>query len=686
MPIPKPNAGEKQSDFISRCMGNATMKDEYPDNDQRLAVCFSSFRKGPAENIEGLVFNAFEDEEQFVENALTHNSKLADREPGWGSVDKTKLPYQAHVWQAPGTERDKKSTWKYPHHWVSGGSVGEDGVYTSGTMYLSKSGLNAAWAAAMGARTGKRAPAAVIAHLKRHRNAIGIEENTQRVRHLMSNLVRQEKLDGVPHWVCPTVMLLEGVHNGLLYEESEIAKFPSAWNGRPVLVDHSVDANGSPATAGSPEFVEKQEVGRLFNSSFEEETGRLKAEAWINIQKCQKVCPELLQMIASDSEVEVSTGLFTELDPTPGEWNGEEFIGRVYNFRPDHLALLPHDKGACSWDDGAGLMRNARRKADVKGGEKVSVFGKIFEGLKGRLGFASNELSHSDIHSLLRESVRASLDPNPLENEHVWVHSVFDKDFVYEVENNDGAKLYRQGYAVTADEKTELVGDRVEVRLSTEFVPVANAENETGGPVGQGEPKTGGSGNMDRAAQVEALIANGVWVEEDRAFLMELTDERFEKLGLDKPAANSDDDPPKEDPKPEEKPEEGTPTEESKPEESKPDENRAATLDELLENATGDLKETIQEATAHHSASKAAMVAALVKNENCDIPEAELKEMSIGRLRSLLKLAGPEVVGSDVGGGGMFDMSTPAPVQNQGDGVPDMPKFNWDKGKKKDAA
>ena len=44
MPLPKPSEGEKQDDFISRCMGNDTMKDEFPDNDQRLAVCYQRWR------------------------------------------------------------------------------------------------------------------------------------------------------------------------------------------------------------------------------------------------------------------------------------------------------------------------------------------------------------------------------------------------------------------------------------------------------------------------------------------------------------------------------------------------------------------------------------------------------------------------------------------------------------------
>jgi hypothetical protein len=39
MPLPKPTDGESRDDFISRCMGNDIMNRDFPDNDQRMAVC-----------------------------------------------------------------------------------------------------------------------------------------------------------------------------------------------------------------------------------------------------------------------------------------------------------------------------------------------------------------------------------------------------------------------------------------------------------------------------------------------------------------------------------------------------------------------------------------------------------------------------------------------------------------------
>lgn len=45
MPKPVPREGESQSDFVSRCMRNATMREEFSDSDQRLAVCSSIWER-----------------------------------------------------------------------------------------------------------------------------------------------------------------------------------------------------------------------------------------------------------------------------------------------------------------------------------------------------------------------------------------------------------------------------------------------------------------------------------------------------------------------------------------------------------------------------------------------------------------------------------------------------------------
>lgn len=45
MPIPKPKGSEDQKKYIARCMGNPTMRAEYPDQKKRAGVCYNTWRK-----------------------------------------------------------------------------------------------------------------------------------------------------------------------------------------------------------------------------------------------------------------------------------------------------------------------------------------------------------------------------------------------------------------------------------------------------------------------------------------------------------------------------------------------------------------------------------------------------------------------------------------------------------------
>lgn len=106
--------------------------------------------------------------------AFSHNHTMDEDEPDWGEVDKTKLPRVAH---ADMGDADTKTTWKYPHHWVKGGTKTDDqGCWKNGTMYLHRGGLGSAWSAANGGRGGKKASQDVLDHLDAHREAIDMGE------------------------------------------------------------------------------------------------------------------------------------------------------------------------------------------------------------------------------------------------------------------------------------------------------------------------------------------------------------------------------------------------------------------------------------------------------------------------------------------------------------------------------
>ena len=44
MPLPSPNKKQGEDSFVSNCMSNETMKREFPNKKQRLAVCYSKHK------------------------------------------------------------------------------------------------------------------------------------------------------------------------------------------------------------------------------------------------------------------------------------------------------------------------------------------------------------------------------------------------------------------------------------------------------------------------------------------------------------------------------------------------------------------------------------------------------------------------------------------------------------------
>ena len=44
MPLPKPTPSENRKGFIQRCMSDSKTAQEFPNSDQRLAVCSTQFK------------------------------------------------------------------------------------------------------------------------------------------------------------------------------------------------------------------------------------------------------------------------------------------------------------------------------------------------------------------------------------------------------------------------------------------------------------------------------------------------------------------------------------------------------------------------------------------------------------------------------------------------------------------
>ena len=186
----------------------------------------------------------------------------------------------------------------------------------------------------------------------------------------MSQLVKYDTLDGKDYLVAPVILIKEGVLNGsagpIMYEGDDIELSTESWNHKPLVVYHPT-INNKPLSAASKTIIEKQQIGILLDATYV--NGKLKANAWIDVEKANKVDTRIIDMLENNQMLEVSTGLFTDNIIYNGEWNGKAYDSIAKNYRPDHLALLPDQIGACSIEDGAGLPRLNKENDNNKQGD-----------------------------------------------------------------------------------------------------------------------------------------------------------------------------------------------------------------------------------------------------------------------------------------------------------------------------
>jgi len=170
--------------------------------------------------------------------------------------------------------------------------------------------------------------------------------------------------DGREHLVVPVIMARAGVEmNGATIDEQEL--MAESWNGVPVTVGHPQEG-GAYMSANTPANLEQWSVGRIFNAEVSD--GRLRGEAWIDIARADD---ELIDALRNSEPMDVSTGYFSQVED-----------GSYTDIKPDHLALLPNEQGACSWADGCGVRANKRAFA--------MRINEAMDTIKGALGMKAN--------------------------------------------------------------------------------------------------------------------------------------------------------------------------------------------------------------------------------------------------------------------------------------------------------
>lgn len=414
----------------------------------------------------------------------------------------------------------------------------------------------------------------------------------------VSPKVRYDKMAGRDYLVVPMVMITEGVHAGsngpLYYPADELGKTPAVWNAKPVVVYHPEDETGDAVSACIPEQITKRSIGVIMNSVYEAgragKPGRLKAEAWMETNRLIAVDQRVINTIKKGKMMEVSTGLFTDNEAKPGVFKGKAYSEIARNYRPDHLAILPDQTGACSVADGAGLLRNST-------------------------------MSHDEIRSKLQDAVRDKTKPLGTtansDYPRAWVNDVFDGFCVY----RHGDKMFKHDYTTT-NGSVALSGKPVEVMRSQTYKTADGTVINTRGKA------------MTKEQKIASLIANkGTRFEAaDEEFLTSLTDDQLDKLT---PVANTTG--------------KGKPATPAIVDEddvtavaAAPATNAAKgklTAEEWFAAAPAGFREQFEEGQMVRNSAKAKLVKGILANKRNRFTEDMLKAMPLGQLQAIGAMA-----------------------------------------------
>lgn len=162
--------------------------------------------------------------------------------------------------------------------------------------------------------------------------------------------------EGREYLVVPVIAIREGVLNGEFVPAEEIGVYVEAWNGIPAPLGHP-QVDGTYVSANTPDLV-AQAPGRFWNASFRDNA--LHGEIWLDVARCEELGGDALvalQRFDAGERVELSTAYWRDEEPGQGSYGGKPYGSTGRNLRPDHLAILLHERGACSWEDGCGGPR-----------------------------------------------------------------------------------------------------------------------------------------------------------------------------------------------------------------------------------------------------------------------------------------------------------------------------------------
>lgn len=293
-----------------------------------------------------------------------------------------------------------------------------------------------------------------------------------------SKSIRREMHNGREHLVLPSYTLPANVvMNGGLYTDTEINAHYTGLEGTLAPLGHP-QVNGEFVSAFSPEGLCVGFVG-AWNRNVKKSGNRVYLEKWVDTNRAQESegGRELLDRVAAIERGEdvppIHTSVAVYLDQLEANEDqkamGAEWVAKIHGM--DHDAILLHEVGAATPEQGVGLMVNA----DLATPMKVNAGALIGE-------------SYRERERRLEKAARDKFAPG--ENDYAWVADFTDSQAVV-ISNGGNAQVYgytADGGKITFDDTgspvarqeswVSIVANKVKSLFTTQEPPATNHQTE----------------------------------------------------------------------------------------------------------------------------------------------------------------------------------------------------------------
>lgn len=257
-----------------------------------------------------------------------------------------------------------------------------------------------------------------------------------------SQSIRRETHNGREHLVLPSYTLPANVvMNGGLYTAEEIDAHYQGLEGTLAPLGHP-QVNGEFVSAFSPEGLNVGYVG-AWNRNVKKSGNRIYVEKWVDVARAEESegGRELLERVAAiergDDVPPIHTSVAAFLDQLePNDQQratGADWVAKIYSM--DHDAILLHEVGAATPEQGVGLMVNAD----------------LAQPLKANSGALVGE-SYREREQRLDRAAKAKFAPG--QDEYAWIADFTDSQAVI-IRNGGTAEVFgykSEGGVVTFDD------------------------------------------------------------------------------------------------------------------------------------------------------------------------------------------------------------------------------------------